>query len=170
MTTPRRALTVYPTLTAMRAEAGGLYAHFALCLENGRAYEWVVDDTTATNTETVLAATGGTPGRWLMVRAYERGANLTDANATRYVYAGRHRRTPAATRGASGTLTRATLGAAAGDVVTVTRLDTTAFTVAVVNGGVGAGTLVTLPVSVAAFADCEFDGTNWALLRAATIP
>ena len=41
------------------------------------------------------------------------------------------------------------------------RTSTSAQTAAIVNGGTGAGTLVTLPASKVNFAVATFDGTNW---------
>lgn len=170
MTTPRRALTVFPTLAALGAEPGPRFSFYAFCVENGRTYEWVPDDATTANGSTVLSSSGGTPGRWLMRRAPQRGADLTDANATIAVADGLERRIPAGTLGDNRTLTIDDAGAAEGDVWTLTRLDVGAYTIALVNGGVAGGTIATLPVSARAFADLTFDGTNWALLRAATMP
>jgi hypothetical protein len=64
---------------------------------------------------------------------------------------------------ANRTLTLSTTGAAIGDTIWIVRHDTTAHTIAVVNGGSGAGTLYTFPVSVARIADFVFDGTDWLL-------
>jgi hypothetical protein len=51
----------------------------------------------------------------------------------------------------------------AGDTIELARLDTTAFTLAVINGGAGAGTLITMPVSVGLYTNYTFGGTNWTL-------
>lgn len=91
------------------------------------------------------------------------GANLTDANATVQVSEGAHRRLPAATLSANRTITLGTTNAKAGDQIEFMRLDLTAFTLAFVNGGAGAGTLLTLPVSKLGCARFQFDGTNWFL-------
>ncbi len=53
----------------------------------------------------------------------------------------------------------------AGKRLAFTRTDVAAFTVAFVNGGPGAGTLKTLPVSAIGYAEFEFDGTNWELVQ-----
>lgn len=92
-----------------------------------------------------------------------KGADLTDAPATITVAQGKWRVLPAATLSATRAFTLSTTGAVAGDQITITRLDTTANTITVVNGGVGAGTLATLPVSTTGFVKAQFDGTNWAL-------
>lgn len=115
------------------------------------------------------AATDTTPGAmpfadkaFLDLSAHgNAGAALTDADAT-VQPAGKYWRTlPAATLTVGRTLTLGTTNAAAGDQFTITRLDATANTYAIVNGGVGAGTLYTFPVSKTGFFVAEFDGTNW---------
>lgn len=92
-----------------------------------------------------------------------KGADLTDASPTITLSQGTWRVLPAATLSTGRTVTLGTSGASAGDQITITRLDVTANTYAVVNGGGGAGTLVTFPVSKIGFARCQYDGTNWAL-------
>ncbi len=90
------------------------------------------------------------------------GTNLTDTSTQSIaITAGGWRKLP--TLGQGGTLTLATTGAVAGDQIAITRTDTSTFTYAIVNGGIGAGTLVTLPVSKVASAMFQFDGTDWAL-------
>lgn len=89
------------------------------------------------------------------------GTNLTDADETVAVADGLWRKLPTLTGNRSKTLDPT--GAAAGDQLTVTRTSTAANTCAFVNGGPGAGTLLTMPASKVAFAKFQFDGTNWAL-------
>lgn len=90
------------------------------------------------------------------------GANLTDtATQTIQITGGTWRKLP--TLGQGGTLTLGTVGAVAGDQIEITRTDTSAFTYAVVNGGTGAGTLLTFPASKIGSAKFQFDGTDWAL-------
>jgi hypothetical protein len=75
---------------------------------------------------------------------------------------------PAATLSANHTLTLATTGSpATGLVVTVVRRDLTAHTYAVINGGVGAGTLLTFASAPATAqgAKFKFDGTDWSLVE-----
>jgi hypothetical protein len=92
------------------------------------------------------------------------GVALTDtATQTIQITGGNWRTIP--TLGQGGTLTVGTTGAVAGDELTITRTSTDAQTYAIVNGGTGAGTLVTMPNSKINFADIQFDGTNWALKR-----
>lgn len=59
------------------------------------------------------------------------------------------------------TITLGTTGAVAGDLIKIIRTSTSAQTAAIVNGGVGAGTLFTMQASKAGFVVAQFDGTNW---------
>jgi hypothetical protein len=97
------------------------------------------------------------------------GTDLTDtATQTIQISGGSWRKLPLLGQG--GALTLSAVGAAAGDQITITRSDTHAFTYDIINGGPGAGTLFTMPVSKAAFVDVQFDGTNWALKKFAVAP
>lgn len=114
------------------------------------------------------AATATTPGtmpaadkKFLDSEHAAAGADLADADATIQIGDGAWRKMPTLTANRSVTL--GTTGAAAGDQITITRTSTAAFTLAVVNGGAGAGTLHTLPASKAGSIKCQFDGTNWAM-------
>lgn len=91
------------------------------------------------------------------------GAALTDADATITVAGGNRRVLSASTLTDNRTITLGTSGAANGDTIEIVRFDTGAYTVAVVNGGVGAGTLLTFAVSARLYAKFKFDGTDWAL-------
>lgn len=91
------------------------------------------------------------------------GDALTDADATIAIGDGRWRALPAATLSTGRTITLGTTDAVKGDTITIVRHDTTANTLAVVNGGPGAGTLHTMAVSAKAVARFRFDGTDWQL-------
>lgn len=91
------------------------------------------------------------------------GASLTDANATILIASGAWRELPASTLTANRTLTLGTTEAAAGDRIKITRLDSSKYSYAVVNGGSGAGTLLTFTSGRAAFAVFYFDGTDWSV-------
>lgn len=110
---------------------------------------------TATNVEGALAELAGAP-RLLP-------ATLTDASVSVTTSTGSELTLPAATLTANRTITINAGSAAAGEVLRIIRRDATAFTLAIVNGGVGGGTMYTFPVSVARVADFQWDGTNWAL-------
>lgn len=61
-------------------------------------------------------------------------------------------------------LTLGTVGAVAGDFIEIVRDTCGAHTVAIVNGGVGVGTLMTMTASKKAGCTVIFDGTNWRLV------
>lgn len=90
------------------------------------------------------------------------GAGLTDADQTIQIGEGVHRVQSAAIT-ANRAKTLGTTGAALGHVLELHRFDGAAFTLAVVNGGPGAGTLLTFPSGERHSAVFRFDGTNWAL-------
>ncbi len=100
---------------------------------------------------------------------FPKGANIT-ATATAQWSDGLRRVIPP-TLGANITITLGVAAGADGRLPVAgkrwqfTRTDVAAFTVAFVNGGPGAGTLKTLPVSAIGFAEFEFDGTNWELVQ-----
>lgn len=91
------------------------------------------------------------------------GAALTNADATVTIGGGGRRVLPDATLTANRTVTLGTSNAVLGDVIEIVRLDTEAFTLAIVNGGAGAGTLLTFAVGAMLYAKFRFDGSNWAL-------
>ncbi len=89
------------------------------------------------------------------------GTNLTDTSTqTMLVSAGYWRKLP--TLGQGGTLSVSATGAVAGDQVTITRSDTSAFTYTIKDLA-STTTLFVMPVSKIAWCKLQFDGTNWAL-------
>lgn len=90
------------------------------------------------------------------------GAALTDADQTLQIGEGVHRVQQTALT-ANRQKTLGTTGAAAGHVLELHRTDGATFTLAVINGGPGAGTLLTYPSGERHSAVFRFDGTNWAL-------
>lgn len=89
------------------------------------------------------------------------GPNLTNTATQTVQSLSRITRYLQPTLGQNSTLTLGTTGAKVGDIIRIVRTDVSAFTLAVVNGGPGAGTLITLPVSKTGYAQAYFDGTNW---------
>lgn len=89
------------------------------------------------------------------------GTNVPNAAATTVQRVGRVSRYLVPTIGQATTVTLGTTGAVVGDLMRIVRTDTSAFTLAVVNGGAGAGTLATLIASKVGFVEAWFDGTNW---------
>ncbi len=94
------------------------------------------------------------------------GTALTDADEAAVLVSAGYWRT-CATLSAARVKTISATGAVAGDVMTITRTSVDAFTLEIVNGGAGAGSLITLPASKRGFADIQFDGHDWALKRCA---
>lgn len=91
------------------------------------------------------------------------GTNLTDtasqtvevlADNTRYTFPGMSQ---------ASTVTLSTTNAVAGDLITISRTDTSAHTLTVANGGGGGGNLAVLVASKVGFVCAWFDGTNWNL-------
>lgn len=92
--------------------------------------------------------------------------NTASQNATSL---GRVTRYTFPTIGQTSTVTLTTTGAKVGDIVRIARTDVSAFTLAVANGGPGAGTLATLVASKIGFVQAYFDGTNWKFDGAAPV-
>lgn len=91
------------------------------------------------------------------------GTALTDADQTLNVSGGNNYVQSTALT-ASRTKTLGTSGSPeTGEIVTITRTTTAAFTMPVVNGGAGGGTLYTFPSAGKRVADFRYDGTNWSL-------
>lgn len=157
----RRAATIYSTAEYLATLPGPDLERYAVPLDLGELFQWDPGSELTPDERAVLGHQGGTAGAWLRVRRPDLGANLGDADATLVVGGGAWRRIPAATLTANRTITLGTTNASAGDVLELTRLDVSAFTVSVVNGGPGAGTLCTLPISARSWARLYFDGDNW---------
>jgi hypothetical protein len=97
------------------------------------------------------------------VAAPVEGTALTDADQTLTV-AGGNDYTQNTALTASRTKTLGTTGSPeTGEVITIKRFTTAAFTMPIVNGGAGAGTLYTFPSAGKRVADFRYDGTNWVL-------
>jgi len=169
MANARRAIEIYLTIAAIEADSGPMVSHYAVPLDYPRLYKWWIANTSTVDHVAVLGHTGGTAGRWLQVRCDDRGANLTDADATIGVDGKPVRYLPAATLTANRTLTLSATNAAAGDTLTIVRLDATANTLALYDTATTT-TLTTLPISERWSVDVYFTGTSWALLRAGKLP
>jgi hypothetical protein len=161
MSDARRAITIVPTIAVIQSGTGPYVADYLCPLDRPVLYRWAAGDTTTDDSWTALEPSLGSAGRYLDVPELDKGSDLGDGNATIYVSGKRWRRLPAATLTGNSTLTLGTTGAREGHTIEVTRLDVGAYTYAIVNGGAGAGTLCTMPVSARAWAYFYFDGTNW---------
>jgi hypothetical protein len=102
----------------------------------------------------------GAANQWLGVTSQALG----DSSPTITVGNGNQAILPAATLTGNQTVTLGAGGAVANEVFTILRLDATAHTLAVVNGGPGAGTLYTFPISTTRQASFQFNGTDWAMI------
>lgn len=91
------------------------------------------------------------------------GGAITDSASSTVQRAGRLTVFSCPTLSQNCAVTIGTTGAVVGDVVKINRSDTNAHTLALVNGGAGAGTLATLVVSKVGYIQAAFDGTNWYL-------
>ena len=161
-----RATTIRDNVAQIEARRGPQVSHYEIPLDNGKRYRFEPGNLQTADSIAVLNHQGGTDGKWLRVPVVDKGADLTDASVS--INAGQNdwRVLPAATLTASRIITLATTNAEEGTILVITRLDVGAFTLQIDNGGAGAGTLITLPVSVRYFAAFYYDGTNWLLRRA----
>ncbi len=161
MALPRLSPTVVGTIATTQAESGPPIPKYRVHLDHGGLHKFVPGSSLTADDWKVIGGSGGTAGKWLEVRRPDLGADLTDAAVTIVVGGKAWRRLPVATLSANRVATLSTTNAAAGDWLEITRLDVGAYTYSIVNGGAGAGTLCTMPVSVRAWARLYFDGTNW---------
>jgi len=160
--TPDRTITIAATVAELRSRPGPWLPAYVLVLANGITYRWLLGSAEADDGRHTLRSTvGGYGGAWLAIRSPDAGADLDDEDATLVVGDGGWRRIPTSTLTAGRTLTLGTDGAAAGDTLEITRLDVGAFTVAIVNGGDGGGTLATMPISARSNFVGYFNGTDW---------
>lgn len=104
-------------------------------------------------------------GGWIKA-GVSTGADLGDASVSIDVSGGGHKyNLPAATLTTNRTVTLATTGATNGAIIQIWRFDTTANTLAIVNGGTSGGTLYTFPASTKIIADFRYDSLagDWGL-------
>ena len=170
MANPPRAARHWATVAILEGYPGSKLEDFAFVDALGAPFKWVVDDTSTADDFTVLDASGGTSGQWVRQRVSITGDDLTDADATIHVGGKFLRQLPAATLGANRTLTLGTTNAATDDVLRVVRYDVGAYTYQIDNGGAGGGTLCTMPVGTAYWAEFRFDGTDWVLIGGGALP
>lgn len=88
---------------------------------------------------------------------------LLDANATLLCTTASEFLLATSTLTANRTVTISATGAVVGEAIRIIRLDKTAYTLTVVNGGTGGGTLITLAAGLARVADFSFNGTDYSL-------
>jgi len=162
MANPTRAATIRFDRAAMEADPGPQITHYNMPLDYPRLYEWIPGDTTTSDGLAVLTHSGGTIGRWHLIRGDIQGVNLTDADETLVVGGNFFRVLPAAVPlTVNRVKTLATTNAAVGDEIHINRIGLGAFTLAIANGGAGAGTIYTLPAGQSWWAKAYFNGTDW---------
>lgn len=162
MPDPIYAPTVYATAAALASRPGPTTtSRYAYVVSLDKVFQWSAASALTTDNVTVIGTSSGGAGQWLAVRAPHRGADLTNADVTLQVSGDTWRVLPVATLTGPHTCTLGTTQAVAGDVVEITRLDVTANTYTIINGGPAAGNLAVFPVSQRAFIKAQFDGTNW---------
>jgi hypothetical protein len=168
---PDRSITIKNSVAAMDAAMGPAITHYNMPLDMPALFKWIVGDTTTADDVTVISHQGGTPGRWHRVRLPIKGADLTDADEDVGVGGNYWRVLPAATPLTDNRIkTLVTTNAAEGDLITITRLGLGSYTMAIANGGAGAGTLFTLPSGAAWWCRAYFDGTDWLAHSAGALP
>ena len=143
---------------------------YRIHLDSGVMHRFAVGDTKTAEGWDVVAPSGGATGNWLAVLEPDQGDDLGNANVTITVGQKRWRVLPAATLTGNKTITLGTTNARDGHTIEITRLDTTAYTLAIVNGGSGGGTLMTMAASERTFCKAYFDGTDWLLREGHVIP
>jgi hypothetical protein len=166
MSAERFAPTIYLTRANLRSSPGPQVEKYAICLDGPQeGYRFALGATDTDDDWTTIVPQGGVAGAWKQ-RAYaDRGDDLTNASVTIQPADGGWSVLPAATLTANHTLTLGTTNARENYERTITRLDATAYTYTIVNGGVGGGTIFTF-TGVGGIT-VRFDGTNWMLRLAA---
>jgi hypothetical protein len=122
-------------------------------------------DLSANRTLSLAASlTGITSINGATVAAPVEGTALTDADQTLTIGGGSdYTQSTALTASRTKTLSVSGTPPTTGEVITIKRLTTAAFTMPIVNGGGGGGTLYTFPSGEKRVADFRYDGTNWVL-------
>ena len=159
---------VYQTRASLASVYGVPFMRYAHTIDsNGQLFRWVPNSLAVQDGRTVVVGNSGYAGAWILCRNDDKGADIVNADTTITVGDGAWRRIVGPVT-ANRTMTLSATNAAAGDVVELTRTDTAAFTVAIVNGGPGAGTLYMMPSGSAANVRACFDGANWLLRSVST--
>jgi len=176
-----RTTEVYRTADQLSARVGPIVPHYAVTLDAPHILrEWVPGDASYADGYYILSHVGGSAGRWVPVERDDRGDDLGDEDATIYVSEKPVRVLPAGTLTANhkiaiGAYTADETNAAIvsnGTRLTITRLDTEAFTYDILSEVAPSGPavlLITLPASKAWFVDLRFQDTQWHLLRAGSM-
>lgn len=163
-TRARQGATVYATAALLAAEPGPTSTpRYAYVVSLDKHFSWNAGATDTPNNVTIIGTNGNQGiGVWRAVVGDDSGAVLAGTTPqTLTVAGGRLRVIPLGVLSANQTLTLSTSGAQTDDEIELVCNDTAAYTVTVVNGGVGAGNIAVKPVSVRGWIRSRFDGTNW---------
>ena len=165
------AAGIYPALAGLRNASPPLVQRFARVFGVPGMFYFVPGDQSQDDGFTVIVPTAG-GGAWKLERIVDQGPNLTAAaSQTIGVYGGLWQLLPAGLPlSANVTITLDPTGALKGDTKELTRFDVTSYTVAIVNGGPGAGTLTTFAGSAKSWGLFWFDGTNYLYRRGGVMP
>lgn len=147
MADPRRAITVVPSRAAITGDRAPFIEKYYFPLDYPAAYRFALADTSTADTRTTLVASGGPVGAWVMLAFDDIGADIT-ATGTIQVGDGLTRYIQAAALSANIVITLGDTNARPGYSIEIVRLDTTVWTVTIVDGFSGGGTLAVMPVSV----------------------
>lgn len=159
------AAGIWPTTAALRAADAPLLERYAVPLDNPRLFRFVVGATDADDGQTSLAPHNG-GGRWIAVRQQRYGTPIIDEDTIITVGDGQWHTVAENTLTAPRTLTLSVANARRGDMKNIFRIDSSVHVLAIVNGGLGGGTIVELPGGQRSYVTCWFDGTDWGYLAA----
>lgn len=167
MSLPDRNIFVVATVNNLRAVPGQELTRYVYLLDQQAVFRWVLNSgATDDGFLAIVPITGGFMGAWLRERPNERGPNITSASFTSHAATigcgvGYWQVIAASSLTANSTITLDSAGAVVGDWKEFTREDTTGYTIDIVNGGIAAGTLTTLPAGMRSFGKWYFDGVNF---------
>ena len=158
----RHVATIYPTPAQLQTQPGPITAtRYAYVSSLGALFEWQFGTVKTPDNFTTIGHSGGGAGTWVRVRSQDKQAYLADANATITASDGGWRIMQAGTLTTGRAVTLSDADAEGGDQITITRLDVSANTLTIKNGGAGGGDIAVMGGSKVSFLRCEFDGTDW---------
>lgn len=160
-----RAIVIAATPADLRSQVGPSLVQYRWVLSLGALYRWApnstaIDGGSPTSTA-IVPLVGGFQGAWLRQYSPDNGAPLGNADASITVDGGLWLTLPAGTLSGNHSLTLATTNATLGASLEVTRLDLSAYTLTLINGGPAAGNVCVMPASARSNALAWFDGSNF---------
>lgn len=170
-----RNIFVMPTAAGLRMVPGQENARYCFVQELGAVFRWVLNSSLTDDGFKVIAVSTGLLGAWVRCAApsgpLTGAALLGNADVTINVGQGFYRQMVASTLTGNRTITLDPGNVAGpptdnGDEIEICRFDVSAYTLTVVNGGPGAGTIKIFPGSVASMLVAVSDGTNFSYKHA----